>query len=49
MQTISFFIIFTLILGLTLSGINQIDAQENSQESKKEERQKAEEQKKIEQ
>ena len=47
MQKISFFIISILVLGLTISGINQIYAQENSRESQNEERQKAEEQKRI--
>ena len=49
MQKTSFFIIFALILSLTISGINQVGAQENSRESEIKDKQRAEEKKKIEQ
>ena len=49
MQKTSFFIIFVLILSLTISGINQVGAQENSRESEIKDKQRAEEKKKIEQ
>ena len=46
MQKTSFFIIFALILSLTISGINQVGAQENPRESEIEDKQRAEEKRK---